>query len=238
MKETVLNTKPGRVVALIAAVGLHAAALAANNQVWLHQNIEGAPIAEGDWKGLRVKVEQEEKYDEKRIIDSETLVLVGWRFNPYLSMFVGDRWVYERPRGGRGKMRAEQRPTLDLCFAFPEFATLKLDVRSRFEYRDKHGSDAYMRYRERVRLRTSWSVTDFKISPYVSEEVFFSDKTGVERADLYDRNRFQVGLLFRPAPSCEHLACNLYYMVQHDMSNNSSTWTPTSVYGFALNWKF
>ena len=95
-----------------------------------------------------------------------------------------------------------------------------------------------MRYRERIRLRTSWSVTDFKISPFASEEAFFSDKTNTDKADLFDRSRAQVGLSFKPVPSCKDLSCNLYYMVQHDMSNHSSNWTPTNVCGLELTWKF
>ena len=95
-----------------------------------------------------------------------------------------------------------------------------------------------MRYRERLRLRTSWNVTDFKISPYVSEELFFSDKPGVVRADLMDRNRAQIGFSFRPVPAWKGLSCNLYYMAQHDMTNKSSTWSPTNVYGFEIEWEF
>ena len=95
-----------------------------------------------------------------------------------------------------------------------------------------------MRYRERLRLRTSWSVTEFKISPYISEEMFFSDKTDTDKSDLFDRSRAQIGLSFRPVPSLKDLSCNLYYMVQHDMTNHSSTWTPTNVYGLECTWKF
>ena len=225
------------VAAAIAATGLGFSAVAANNQVWLKETLEGAPFKEGEWTGLQVKVEQEEKYNEHRFIDSETLVQLGWKMNPYLSVYLGDRWVYERS-GGNGKLRAEQRPTFDLYLAAPEFWTLKFDFRSRFEYRDKHGSSAYMRYRERLRLRTSWSVTDFKFSPYVSEEAFFSDKPNTDKADLFDRSRAQLGVSFKPIPSLKELSCNLYYMVQHDMTNHSSTWTPTNVYGLELSYKF
>ena len=136
--------------ALAAVLFAGSAAMAANNQIWLKQTIEGKLVEEGLWSPLRVKSEIEEKFDENRIIDQETLIQLGWKLNPYLSIYLGDRWVYERSKG-KGKMRAEQRPTFDLYVAFPEFATLKFEFRSRFEYRDKHGSDAYMRYRERLR---------------------------------------------------------------------------------------
>lgn len=222
-------------VVLGAVLAMGGAAMA-ESQMWLKQTIEGAPVKDGEWKGLQVKVEQEEKFGHDRIMDSETLLLVGWKINPYLSAFAGDRWVYERS-GGKGKMRAEQRPTFDLCLAVPEFWTLKFDFRSRFEYRDKHASSAYMRYRERLRLRTSWSVTDFKISPYASEELFFSDKPNTDTSDLYDRNRAQVGLSFKPVPSVSGLSMNLYYMAQHDWKKDHG-WRPTNVYGLELTYKF
>lgn len=224
-------------MAALGVISLFATAQAAEKQVWLKQSIEGAPFTEGDWKNLEVKVEQEEKFNDERFIDSETLIMLGWKMNPYLSVYLGDRWVYERSHG-KGKLKPEQRPTLDLCLAAPEFYTLKLDFRSRFEYRDKHNSDAYMRYRERLRLRTSWSVTDFKLSPFLSEEIFFSDKTGTDKSDLMDRSRAQLGVAFKPIPSVKGLSANVYYMVQHDMSNHSSTWTPTNVFGLELGYKF
>lgn len=230
-----MNTVKRYGVVLGAVLAMAGAAQASENQVWLKQTVEGSLMKEGAWSPLQVKVEQEEKFDD-RIIDSETLLLVGWKMNPYLSAYVGDRWVYERS-GGKGHMRPEQRPTFDLCLAAPEFATLKFDFRSRFEYRDKHGSSAYMRYRERLRLRTSWSVTDFKISPYASEELFFSDKPNTDKADLYDRNRAQVGLSFKPVPSVSGLSMNLYYMAQHDWKKDHG-WKPTNVFGLEVGYKF
>ncbi len=208
---------------------------AANNHVWLKQSVEWNFLSIDDSNTLCVKVEPEEKFDEHRFYLSETLAMFGWKLKPYFGMCIGNRWAYERS-GGKGKLRAEQRPTLDLCLAFPEFYTLKFDFRSRFEYRDKHGSKAYMRYRERLRLRTSWNVTDFRISPYASEEMFFSDKPGYETRDVFDRSRAQLGVSFRPVPSWEGVSCNLYYMVQHDLSSRS--WTPTNVYGLELSWSF
>lgn len=231
-----MNTVKRYGVVLGGVLAMAGAAMA-GNQVWLKQTVEGSLVKERAWAPLQIKVEQEGKYDERRIIDSETLLLVGWKMNPYLSAFVGDRWVCERAPNGKGKMRAEQRPTFDLCLAAPEFWTLKLDFRSRFEYRDKHGSSAYMRHRERLRLRTSWSVTDFKISPYASEELFFFDKPNTDKADLYDRNRAQVGLSFKPVSSVSGLSMNLYYMAQHDWKKDHG-WKPTNVFGLEVGYKF
>lgn len=223
-------------LALLGALTLMGAAQAAENQVWLKQTVEGKIFEKGDWSPLRFKVEQEEKFNDERLIDSETLALIGWKMNPYLSVYLGHRWVNERS-GGKGPMIAENRPTLDVNLSAPEFWKLKLDARSRFEYRDKHGSTAYMRYRERFRLRTSWSVTDFKISPYVSDELFFSDKPDTKAKDLFDRNRAQIGLSARPIPSIAGLSMNVYYMVQHDWKKDHG-WKPTNVFGLELGYSF
>lgn len=225
------------ILVLLVGVGMNLAAVGANNQIWLKQTAEGTLFKETEWNVLQFKVEQEEKFNEHRFIDSETLVMLGWKMNSFWGVYLGDRWVYERSNG-KGKLNPEQRPTLDVCLDAPEFLMLKFDFRARFECRDKHGSDAYMCYRERLRLRTSWNVTDFKISPYVSEELFFSAKPGVDRADLMDRSRAQIGFSFKPVTIWQDLSCNLYYMVQHDMANKSSTWTPTNVYGFEISCKF
>ncbi len=214
------------------AVLLLGTAQARDDEVWLTAEVEGQV-----WQNLYVKGEQFLEFDNSHLINEETLFLLGWKFNPYVSVWAGHRTTRERP-GGHGAFETEQRPTIDLCLAAPEFWTLKLDFRSRFEFRDKEGSQMYMRYRERLRLRTSWSVTDFKISPYISEEFFFYDKPKQDDADLFGRTRSRIGFTFLPMPSVEAVSCDLYFMVQHDMDDNSSTWDPTNCFGLTIAVKF
>ena len=228
------------IIALIVVVLLYllnSCCHAAENQVWLEQKIVSPLMQFDKWGSVLFKAEQEEKFDEHHFIDSETLVMFGWKMNPYLSFYLGNRWVYERT-SGKGTFSRELRPTFDVCLATPEFWTLKLDFRTRFEYRAKHGSAKYMRYRERLRIRTSWSVTPFRISPYVSEEVFFSNKPNTDTADLFDRNRAQIGVSLRPIPSIADLSCNIYYMAQHDILKHASSWTPMNIWGFEVLYLF
>jgi hypothetical protein len=98
------------------------------------------------------------------------------------------------------------------------------------------GKSDYMRYREMLRLTTGWSVTRWKISPFVSEEVFFSDKPDASAADAFDRNRAQAGLTFLPLPSFPAFVCRPYFMVQHDW--DESGWEPTNIYGLEFAFKF
>ena len=208
---------------------------AANNQVWLKQSAE-VPVADlgDDWR-LVAFVEQEEKFGERGFIDSETLAMLGLDLCRYVTLRLGDRFVYERSRG-RGALVPEHRPTFEMDLTTPEFLTLKLDFRTRFEWRMIEGDTAYMRYRERVRLRTDWSVTRWKFSPFVSEEFFFSDKSDYDASDVFDRSRAQVGFSFLPVPSMPEFVCRPYFMVQHDF--DSSGWEPINVYGLELACRF
>ncbi len=221
-----------RIVFTIAVFFFSLSARARDDEVRLTVDFEGSL-----WQGLGIKGEQVSQYDNSRFILSETLVMAGWTFNPYVSVWAGCRFVRERP-SRHEHLETEYRPTFDISLKVPEFWTLKFDFRSRFEVRDKKGAQPYMRYRERFRLRTSWSVTDFRFSPYLSEELFFSDKPQQDDADLFDRSRAQVGVLFRPVPSLTGLSCCLYYMVQHDMQDRSSTWDPTNVFGLTVSYVF
>ena len=113
---------------------------------------------------------------------------------------------------------------------------LKADFRTRFELSDHHGEKPFVRYRERLRLRTGWSVTELKISPYCHDEVFLSGREG--RANVFDLNRFQAGVSLKPLPRQPELSCNLYYMLQHSLSFGGHDWRATHIYGLELSYSF
>ena len=225
----------GRLLFAFIGANLPLAGSSANNQVWLKQSAE-VPIVDL-WEGARLAVfaEQQEKFGERGLIDSESLAMLELELCRFATLRLGDRFVYERSRG-RGALVPEHRPTFDVDLTTPEFLTLRLDFRTRFEWRMIEGESAYMRYRERVRLRTAWSVTQWKISPFVSEEFFFSDKSDYDASDVFDRSRAQVGFSFLPVPTLPELVCRPYFMVQHDF--DSSGWEPINVYGLELSYRF
>ena len=225
----------GRFLLVFAGAGLPLMGVAANNQVWLKQSAEVSVV--DLWKGgrLTVFVEQEEKFGDRGFIDSESLAMLELVLCRFVTLRLGDRFVYERSRG-RGALVPEHRPTFDVDLTTPELLTLKLDFRTRFEWRMIEGETAYMRYRERVRLRTGWNVTRWRFSPFVSEEFFFSDKPDYDASDAFDRNRAQVGFSFLPVPSMPELVCRPYFMVQHDF--DPSGWDPINVYGLELSCSF
>ena len=225
----------GRLLFAFIGANLPLAGSSANNQVWLKQSAE-APIVDL-WEGARLAVfaEQQEKFGERGFIDSESLAMLELELCRFATLRLGDRFVYERSRG-RGALVPEHRPTFDVDLTTPEFLTLRLDFRTRFEWRMIEGESAYMRYRERVRLRTAWSVTQWKISPFVSEEFFFSDKSDYDASDVFDRRRAQGGFSFLTVPTLSELVGRPYFMVQHDF--DSSGWEPINVYGLELSYRF
>ncbi len=231
-----------KIISIIAAGALAITAGADNSQKWLKFELSG-PLAGNKEENpilanLIWKIEEQLKFSDSTLNAEETLVMLTHKFSPYFSVGAGYRLARETKDGTSYKN--ENRPTFDLNFTIPEFASLKFDLRSRFEIRDKHNSDTYMRYRERLRLRTNWSITDFKLSPYASCELFFEDKPkdGWDTSDWFNRMRTEVGISCRPIPSIKNLTSSLYFMVQHDREDSDAAWENMNVYGLNLAYKF
>ena len=205
--------------------------LSASANVWLKG------VAEGDiLNDIGFTFEQEVKIDERQLYNEESLFLLTWKASSWLKLAAGCRLVFEHNDVKR--FDHEFRPTFDATFSSPEFWTMKLDLRTRFEMRKKERTSPYLRQRSRLRLRTSWSVTDFKISPFAYEEAFFSFKQGDETRDCFDRLRSAAGVSFRPLPSVDDLQCLLFYMVQHGIDSHASEWDPTSFIGVEMRYSF
>lgn len=222
---------------VVVALLLVVSAFGRDDREWVKFSVSGSPFGEGAFENVLISCEQELKFDNSRLYEQKTVLMAGYRFSPYFAACIGHRFGTIR-EGEPHTFKTEHRPTADLLLYAPEFCTLRPDVRLRFEYRDRHGMQGYMRYRARFQLRTSWSISDFIFSPYVSEELFFSDKPKRDDADLFDQNRVQAGLAFKPIPSMSEISCRLFFMVRHDMSAHSSTWTPTNIYGFEIGYRF
>jgi hypothetical protein len=216
-------------ITIMAAATLFSVTASAN--VW----IKG--VADGDiWNDFGFTFEQEVKIDERQLYNEESLFLFTWKAASWLKLAAGHRLVFER--NDEGRFDHEHRPTFDAVFSSPEFMTMKLDLRTRFEMRKKEHASPYLRQRSRLRLRTSWSVTDFKISPFVYEEAFFSFKQNDETRNCFDRLRSAIGISFMPLPTIDDMQCLIFYMVQHGVNNHASEWDPTSFIGVELRYSF
>ena len=213
---------------LAAAAFAHAR----DDQLWLNYAVNASP-----WdNGVMLHFDQEIEVNYSQLTDEETYMSAGYMFCDYVSVHVGYRVL--RERGAEGHLVTEHRPTADICLYAPEFWTLRFSHRSRFEYRDRSHVQPNMRYRERFQLATSWSVTDYAISPYTSVEVFFSDKSGISSSEVFDCMRSQVGFTFVPWPAEPRLKCAMYFMAFHFVSNGARDWDPLNVYGFDIWYDF
>ena len=212
---------------LLAAILFPAAASAGNNSARMTFTVERSID--------RFSSSLEERLDfEEGVFVPKTRIMFGYKISDCFSVGIGHCFQAEGDYGRKLRM-TEHRPTLEMNFTLPEFMMLRLDFRTRFELRDKVSHQPYMRYRERIRLRTSWSATSFMISPYVYNEIFLSDKPGADDADLYDRNRLQTGFSFVPFPSIPALSSRLYYMLQHDLEDE---WRSSNIYGLEFSYSF
>lgn len=194
-------------------------------------------VAEGNIRnGFGFTFEQEVKIDERQLYNEESLLLLTWKASSWLKLAAGYRLVFER--NDIGRFDHEHRPTFDTIFSSSEFLTMKLDLRTRFEMRKKERASPYLRQRSRLRLRTSWNITDFRISPFAFEEAFFSFKQNDETRNCFDRLRSAIGISFYPLPEIENFQCLLFYMAQHGVDNHASEWDPTSFIGIEMRYSF
>ncbi len=129
---------------------------AADHQVWLKLSIDVPIFAPWDDGRIVFDAEQEEKFGKRGFIDSETLAMIKLEACPYFAIRLGDRFVYERSRG-RGDLVPEHRPTLDVVLTTPEFLTLKLDSRTRFELHDDGAESVVAVHDGDARLQVSGS---------------------------------------------------------------------------------
>ena len=74
------------------------------------------------------------------------------------------------------KWNLEQRPQLEILKAINN-QKIKIQLRSRMDYRIREGKDDEMRNRSRIQFKSPKPITSLKITPFISEEFFFAPKT-------------------------------------------------------------
>ncbi len=233
-----------------AAVAVFCAGAFASDdfQLWLKLGAEGALS-----DSVKIKAEEELKFqdDASEFYDEETLMMLEFSCTDWMSVGVGCKIVQERKNtatykaseGDGGAVeykpvhshywREEVRPTVDLTLKH-DLGGWKFDNRLRFEVRDKDdGSDTYMRYRDRIRVRSPWKFTALEINPYASWELFIEDADGLSGSDMFNRHRSQIGV---SANFTENLSGGLYALVQADKSDGD--WDSFNVLGIECTAKF
>jgi len=134
----------------------------------------------------------------------------------------------EFERDSDGKFRAENRMHVNLMFKGEMFGC-KLGDRVRLEYRDKETSEDHWRFRNKFMVNLPFTLTEYKLQPYVSDEIFINLGESTVK-----QNRFVSGLSFKV---CKNIKANVYYMYKSSMSS-SDGWIDTNVVGTSVVFVF
>jgi len=220
-------------------------------QLWLKFFAEGKLP-----HGFSASVEEELRYqdDASEFYDEESLCMLKYDVNDWLNIGLGHRVVQERKNkpvytskkkddgsvsytevgDGDHYWQNEQRPTLDVTLK-TKLESWGIDDRSRIEWRMKDdGGDDYLRYRNRLRVKSPWKLTAFKINPYAHAEGFIEDKPGLSGGDMFNRYRLTGGV---SAEFAKNIKNGLYVSVQSDRSS-AGGWDRLGIFGFELGLGF
>ena len=184
---------------------------------------------------VKLKAEQGLWYTDDRFYMEVTTLMLELSAFSWLSIAIDDRIIDSKYHDGtKWRWKYEHCPMLDVILKH-ELHGFRFDWRTRFEYRDREAArHNNMRYRGRLRARTPWEWTDWRLSPYAYFEAFVEDKPGLGKNEMFNRSRLLFGMSMRPA---KHTTLSLFYMLQHDRSADSG-WQPFHVPGLELRFGF
>lgn len=134
------------------------------------------------------------------------------------------RQVYEKKKGD---FLQENRPHFDATVKH-DLIGIKLEDRSRFEFRHFDSKEDSWRYRNKITLKLPWKFTGFKIQPYIANEAFLELNTGI-----LSRDRIYSGFIFNINKT---MSSEIYYLWQN--SKSSGDWVVANVLGTKIKLKF
>lgn len=215
---------------------------------------------DGDWQlwakfdaggktecGLEPKLEQELRWGDNmsEYFYTETYLSLGYKVAPWFKPVIGFAQVYERENkpvyeksGDAYKEKSnhswkqEQDPRVDLYFN-KTIANWGFEDRIRMEYRDKDGAHSYMRYRNRIRVKSPWEWSPAKINPYVAWETNYEDDSDKDASDRWNRHRLYAGV---GAKFSKQIKGGLYYM--YETNKKAGEWTAINALGLELGASF
>ena len=234
----------------LALVSVLPCARGGDTQLWLKFFAEGKLP-----HGFSASVEEELRYqhDASEFYDEESFCMLKYDVNDWMTIGLGHRVVQERKNkpvytskkkddgsvsytevgDGDHYWQNEQRPVIDVTLK-NKLGDWSIDDRNRFEWRMKDdGGDDYLRYRNRLRVRSPWKMTRFKINPYAYAEGFVEDKPGLSGSDMFNRYRLATGI---SGNLSKNLKSGLYVMMQSDRAD--SGWDQFGVAGIELGASF
>jgi len=130
-------------------------------------------------------------------------------FAHWLNVGFNYRQVFEKD--SEGVWRRENRPHLNASLK-GRLNDIAVSSRSRLEFRDRETESNLWRYRNKVTFEFPVTLTDFKLSPYLADEVFINfDHTN------YSSNRLYAGFKLALA---RDVKAEIFYLWQHNRSSN------------------
>jgi hypothetical protein len=191
-------------------------------QYWSAYTVEGQLTPK-----LRAEIEEEFRFgdDISDYYRAHTQILFGYKWLDWLEVAPAFREIFEEKKG---VFRPEHRPQVDLTGKWI-IEGWEISDRNRLEYRDKSGgSENTVRYRNQIKVKFPFAWTQWKIRPYVAEEVFFeSEGAG------FNRNRLSTGL---EAKFWDHVKGDIYFLWQASDSNDD--WINNYILGTKLKFAF
>jgi len=119
-----------------------------------------------------------------------------------------------------GAWKKEDRPHINKTLKWM-WGALKLEDRSRLEYRVKEGSDHEWRYRNKIACTFPQKWTGFNLQPYLADEIFLDFK-----GDGLNKNRVYAGL---KTTLIAKVKGELYYLLESGKSGD--VWPGINVIG-------
>jgi len=127
------------------------------------------------------------------------------------------RQIFEKKKG---IWKQENRPHINGTVKF-KLQDMAISNRGRFEYRHREDADNLWRYRNKISVKLPMALTEFKLQPYIADEIFLD----FDKEEL-DRNRVYIGFFITLS---ENIKGDLFYLWQTSKSNG--TWTDYHIGG-------
>ncbi len=209
--------------ALLALLPGIAAAGDGDWQIWFGGSASGKIV-----ESLKLDVEETAYYsdDAREVTEHYFQPRLIWSASPWLDLAGGCRFIFKRTATG---WAGEDRPLGE--------ATLKTDLegwklknRLQIAYRSRSvGNDLWL-LRNKGTVTLPWKLTDWGISPYVADEIFFEQ----EQSGLY-RNRVYAGFTVGEFFGLKTLGGDFYFM--WDATEKDEGWVDTYVVGLMARLK-
>lgn len=123
--------------------------------------------------------------------------------------------------------KQERRPHLNAAVKWKVFDYV-FGNRGRLEYRNREGSEDFLRYRNKVSVKLPFKLTKFEIQPFLADEIFYDFDV-----ETLNRNRLYVGF---SAKILKSLKLDIFYLWEN--SDKGDVWQDINVLGTKLKASF